>query len=264
MFRSILSVAVNKLTDGDYVTPTILPLMNCINGGSQQNWYFTPVGGGYYTLQNGLSGKCLDVTNASTQDGALMQQYSCNGGQQQNWYFTVVGNGYYTIQNQLSGKCLDDTNASTSNGTQMQQWSCNGASQQSWYLFTVNGTGGYPPDPPPPTPSNYAFTSSSSGIVYSPRSNNTVYFVCYDGYGNPVQGCDISLSTGWYPQTNAHIHTSGGQAFSNLSPSSGYTDANGNFAFTVTPGYIGQVELVLGQSTVDLQSEGFAFFSGLQ
>ena len=85
-------------------------------------------------MENQLSGKCLDDTGASTQNGNLIQQWTCDGYQQQSWKLTAVGGGYYTISNQLSGKCLDDTGASIQNGIQMQQWTCNGQGQQNWLI----------------------------------------------------------------------------------------------------------------------------------
>lgn len=41
---------------------------------------------GYYTLQPAkATGSCLDVSNISTSDGALVQEWSCTGGKNQSW-----------------------------------------------------------------------------------------------------------------------------------------------------------------------------------
>ncbi len=58
------------------------------NGTSDQIWIVTPGSNGYYTLKPENSGKCLDVSGASTADGAGVQQYSCWGGSNQEWSFS--------------------------------------------------------------------------------------------------------------------------------------------------------------------------------
>ncbi len=39
----------------------------------------------HFTIKNIQSNKCIDVTAASTENGANIQQYSCNGSSAQNW-----------------------------------------------------------------------------------------------------------------------------------------------------------------------------------
>ena len=56
------------------------------NGSWQQQWDITPADS-YYKIVNRLSGKLLDVTNASASNGTLIQQWSDEGGWQQQWYF---------------------------------------------------------------------------------------------------------------------------------------------------------------------------------
>lgn len=232
-------------------------------GGANQQWQFIPLGNGYNEILNINSGKVLDVYGGSVNGGAAIQQWDWLGGGNQQWQVVPVGNGYNAIFNLQSGMVLDVTNVSTNGGALIQQWTWLGGANQQWQLIPVNNTnGGYAPAPPIPVPSTYAFTASSSGIIFAPRSNNTVYFICYDGSGHPLAGCGVTLSTGWYPQTNAHLHTSGGSAFSTLSPSSGYTDQNGYLPFTLTPGYIGQVEAVIANSDVYLENDGFDFAVG--
>jgi glucosylceramidase len=46
------------------------------NTGSEQTFYIQASGTGYQ-LKNLNSGKCLDVSNVSTADGALLQQWTC-------------------------------------------------------------------------------------------------------------------------------------------------------------------------------------------
>ncbi|GAA4187643.1 ricin-type beta-trefoil lectin domain protein [Streptosporangium oxazolinicum] len=56
-------------------------------GGTNQQW--KPVGtGGTYTFQARNSGKCLDVTDVSTADGARLQQWSCHNGPAQSFRLT--------------------------------------------------------------------------------------------------------------------------------------------------------------------------------
>ncbi|AUG81886.1 alpha-L-arabinofuranosidase [Kitasatospora sp. MMS16-BH015] len=73
------------------------------------------------------SGRCLDVQNAATTDGAALQIYDCSGGANQQWTLTSA--------NQLTvygNKCLDVPNHATTAGTRVQIWSCSGGANQQW------------------------------------------------------------------------------------------------------------------------------------
>jgi glucosylceramidase len=60
------------------------------NGGTNQEWHPKVVGtyaaGDIYNFINLNSGKCLDVTGASTANGAIVEQWPCNGGNNQKWF----------------------------------------------------------------------------------------------------------------------------------------------------------------------------------
>ncbi|KUO16207.1 RICIN domain-containing protein [Streptomyces dysideae] len=86
------------------------------------------------------SSKCMDVTGASTADGAEVIQWTCNGHANQRWRLQGTGDGYYRLVAQHSAKCLDVTSASTANGAGIIQYACNGGANQQW---RVSGTGGY-------------------------------------------------------------------------------------------------------------------------
>ena len=51
------------------------------SGQSNQQWQFNANG----TVTGVKSGLCLDVTGASTADGALAELWTCNGGSNQQW-----------------------------------------------------------------------------------------------------------------------------------------------------------------------------------
>jgi hypothetical protein len=64
----------------------------CHNGANQQ-WSIGPgPGGGFprpgnyrYQIRNRHSGKCLEVANSSSSQGAIIRQWTCNGGLNQLW-----------------------------------------------------------------------------------------------------------------------------------------------------------------------------------
>jgi hypothetical protein len=79
------------------------------------------------------SGRCLDVPNSSTTNGAQIQLYDCSGAANQSWT--------YTSSKQLTvygNKCLDANGRGTSNGTAVIIWDCNGQTNQQW---NVNADG---------------------------------------------------------------------------------------------------------------------------
>ncbi|MFI6513906.1 RICIN domain-containing protein [Streptosporangium sp. NPDC050855] len=80
------------------------------------------------------SGRCLDVSGASTANGAAVNIWDCNGRPNQQWTSTaaqelrVYGN-----------KCLDVSGAGTADGTAVNIWDCNGQNNQKWRL-NADGT----------------------------------------------------------------------------------------------------------------------------
>ncbi|WP_433831211.1 ricin-type beta-trefoil lectin domain protein [Actinoplanes sp. CA-015351] len=133
------------------------------------------------------SGKCLDVANGSTADGAAIHIWTCystvasqrwtladNGQvQSQGKCLDVANNGttdgslthlwtcYDTVAtqkwtlnasgalvNQASGKCLDVQNNGTGDGSRLQIWACAGSANQRWTLSSGPAT---PPTSPPTT-----------------------------------------------------------------------------------------------------------------
>jgi len=101
------------------------------NGGTNQQWQFVDVGGGYYNLVNRNSGKCLDVYNNSTADGGSVVQWACHGGANQKWQWVAIGD-YFNLKAQVSGKCLDVDAVSTADGAKVQQWTCGSGFNQQW------------------------------------------------------------------------------------------------------------------------------------
>lgn len=99
----------------------------------QQLWQLLPSVGGM-TI-NRLTGKALDVTNASAANGALLQEWTRSGDPQQRWAIVPLGNGYYKILNTFTHKASDVTGASSSNGAPIQQWDDNGSLQQQWDII---------------------------------------------------------------------------------------------------------------------------------
>jgi len=87
-------------------------------------------GGG--RIVGGQSGRCVDVPNASHNNGTRVQLYDCNGQSNQAWTYTS------SRQLQVYGNmCLDA--AGTGNGAAVQIYSCNGQSNQQWNVNS-NGT----------------------------------------------------------------------------------------------------------------------------
>ena len=55
------------------------------NGGDNQTWRIEATSGGYSRLIAQHSGKCLDVSGASTEDRADIIQWQCHDGANQQW-----------------------------------------------------------------------------------------------------------------------------------------------------------------------------------
>ncbi|SFD19334.1 RICIN domain-containing protein, partial [Streptomyces aidingensis] len=90
-----------------------------------------PATGTWYYLENRHSGKVLDVSDRSQDNGAGLIQYANNGGTHQQFRFLDSGDGYYRIQARHSNKVLDVYEWNADNGAQIVQWDdLNGTNQQ--------------------------------------------------------------------------------------------------------------------------------------
>ena len=78
------------------------------------------------------SGRCIDVPNATQNNGTRVQLYDCNGQANQVW--TLTSSKQLTV---YGSRCLDA--AGSGNGSAVQIYSCNGQANQQWNV-NANGT----------------------------------------------------------------------------------------------------------------------------
>lgn len=105
------------------------------NGTAAQQWEFTYLGNGYYTIISKASGKALDVAGGSTESGTNVQQYTPNGTNAQQWMLKDAGEGYYYIVPKVNPSlCLDVDGAGTADKTNVGIYTANGTDAQKWRL----------------------------------------------------------------------------------------------------------------------------------
>ncbi|MET9609609.1 RICIN domain-containing protein [Streptomyces sp. NPDC006512] len=100
-------------------------------------WMLSTTGDGQYTLVNSATGTLLDVTGASTADGAPVGVHRPTTGSNQTWDFRRGPADWQALRARHSGKCLDVTGASTAEGAPVTQYTCNGGTHQQWSLRTT-------------------------------------------------------------------------------------------------------------------------------
>ena len=110
---------------------------------SDQVFTLMPMGGGYYQIKINTTGDCLDVSWASPDDGARLQQWECAPAGQDNqlWKAVPLANGepYVTLQVKHTGKCADVAYGSSDEGMFIQQWTCTASyTHQHWTLQAVD------------------------------------------------------------------------------------------------------------------------------
>ncbi|MFJ2216799.1 RICIN domain-containing protein [Streptomyces sp. NPDC101062] len=74
----------------------------------------------------GMAAKCLHVANSDTENGAVLQLWTCNNTDAQHW--KVLDGGRL----QALGKCMDVEWSGTANNTPIRLWDCNGSAAQQW------------------------------------------------------------------------------------------------------------------------------------
>ena len=117
------------------------------NGSMAQKWSLVKVertvDSGVYQIGSSLDpAKVLDVSNASTDNGARIQLWGDNGSNAQRWgLFFDANSGFYTLVSLCSNKSVDVPDASAASGVRIQQYECNGTIAQLWSI--VESGGGY-------------------------------------------------------------------------------------------------------------------------
>ena len=120
------------------------------NGTAAQRWWLLPasprvasqrtVADGYYELRMSSStGYALDVSGASSANGANVQVYRANGTAAQRWYVKWESDGYYSLRCASSGKVLDVSGANPAVRTNVWQYASNGTAAQRWAISEAAG-----------------------------------------------------------------------------------------------------------------------------
>ncbi|RYZ90564.1 MAG: hypothetical protein EOP04_03575, partial [Proteobacteria bacterium] len=119
---------------------------DCLNAANQQ-WEFRevaavqpPAAEDVYTLTSRRSGKCLDVSNHSLDNGARLQQWVCTGEAHQKFRLKKNNDGTATLVGVQSGKAVSVASTSYNNGASVIQWDFNGSPDQFLRVVpSVNG-----------------------------------------------------------------------------------------------------------------------------
>jgi hypothetical protein len=108
------------------------------NGGANQQWGVTNVGGGIYKIIGIQSGLALDVVGGGTANGTLIDIWPYNSTYlNQQWSFTPTSGGYYRLTpGNATGSGLDVQHSGTTNGTPLEIWTYGGGSSQQWKFQT--------------------------------------------------------------------------------------------------------------------------------
>ncbi|MFG2039143.1 endo-1,4-beta-xylanase [Dactylosporangium sp. NPDC048998] len=123
--KAAYTSVLNALNGGSTPPPTTAPPT------STPPTTTTPPAGGKRIL-GAQSGRCIDVPNASHNNGTRVQLYDCNGQTNQQWTYTA--SKQLTVYGNM---CLDA--AGSGNASAVQIYSCNGQTNQQWNVNS-NGT----------------------------------------------------------------------------------------------------------------------------
>lgn len=88
-----------------------------------------PTAGTPVRLAHPWSGRCLDVSGASTAPGAATIVWDCHAGANQSWTRTAAGE-----LRVYGSSCLDVSGGGTAAGTAVIAWPCHGGANQKWTL----------------------------------------------------------------------------------------------------------------------------------
>jgi hypothetical protein len=90
----------------------------------------------WVSIQARHSDLCMDIWQASQDNGAELVQWPCEFQNNQKFRFLPADiDGYYYIQARHSLKCIDVYQASTDRGARVDQWDCDGSNNLKFELI---------------------------------------------------------------------------------------------------------------------------------
>ncbi|GLK78527.1 RICIN domain-containing protein [Methylopila turkensis] len=98
----------------------------------EQRWTLTRAKSDY-VIRNAASGRCLEIIDASTQDGHSVNQAVCDGSRKQVFRAEPIESWVRLVT--VGGLCVDLRDASIDDGGLLIQRPCGGASSQKWTLY---------------------------------------------------------------------------------------------------------------------------------
>jgi hypothetical protein len=151
--KRILAAALTVATVGVAVALTTMPSEAATS----------PAGGGVYDLASGASGKCIDVSGASTANSALLVQVGCTTATDLQWQAVEQSSGQFNLVNGNSTRCIDVPTGGVS-GTQVQQYGCGSGTKtnQLWTFTASTAASG-----------KYLVTSVGDGLCLSDKDGST-------------------------------------------------------------------------------------------
>ena len=92
---------------------------------------------GPHGVRSNRTGRVLDVSGGSLEEGAAIIQFRDHGGPNQRWRFEELGGGFFKIISLASGKVLDVSGGSLEEGAPIIQSTDHGRPSQQWQLAAV-------------------------------------------------------------------------------------------------------------------------------
>lgn len=111
------------------------------HGGDNQLWDLRAMSGNYQfvnvnTIGSWGDGKCLDLKDSSSSNGAEIYLWDCHTGKNQQW--AIASDEPVQIRSAFSDKCVDVADWSTDNWASIQQYRCHGGNNQLWNFEVVD------------------------------------------------------------------------------------------------------------------------------
>jgi Ricin-type beta-trefoil lectin domain-like len=168
------------------------------SGTDNQLWEFVadPAGSGYFFIKSKLDGNVIDIEQASTTPGTLLDAWpqKTSGTDNQLWQFykDPGGSGYYFIQSKLDCTVVDIKGASTTAGALLDAWplKSSGTNNQLWEVVSGSFPSPVSAEPAPSaglgSNSNYFLSNCNDITGLSVTVNVTQGIVGSDGFGFQV------------------------------------------------------------------------------
>jgi hypothetical protein len=129
-----------SIANGSTNNGAVINVYNPVFRAPFQTWQLVQTRDGFFKIQSGLTGKCIDVTGWEGGNNSTLVSWDCADVEKQKWQVIPVARepGYVIFFNKVSGKCMDIAGGDPNSYADVSTYLFRNKDNQKWKLIPWN------------------------------------------------------------------------------------------------------------------------------